>query len=213
MIGLAPFAFFVVLESVVIRDDAAATVSNIMASEGLFRASIGTFLAVVVLDVVVAWALYWLLKPVSNSLSALVACFRLVYAAAYLMAIVRLFDVVELLSGKGEVAQSGQQALQAPVMRSLASFANGWDLALAIFGVHLVLLGWLVFRSNFIPRVIGVLVSIAGAGYMIDSVGKLLVPDYALGLINYTFVGEVFLMAWLFWIGIRGVAAESVGSR
>lgn len=201
MVGLAPFAYFVVLGNLVVWDDAGATTSNILASQGLFRASIGAFLIVVLLDVVIAWALYWLLKPVNNALSALVACFRLVYSAAYLTAVAHLFDAAD------SVAAGGRAALETQVMRSLASFANGWDLALAVFGVHLVLLGWLVYRSGFIPRVIGVLVAIAGLGYWVDSVGKLLVPDYALGLINYTFVGELLLMVWLFWIGFRGVSA------
>lgn len=203
MAVLAPIAFFGVFGSVVDWKDAEATVANILASQGLFRASIGAFLLVIVLDVLVAWALYYLLKPVNNSLSGLAACFRLVYTAGYLVAVSHLFNTVELLTDRSEAVQASTAEIEARTMESLVAFANGWGLSLAVFGVHLLLLGWLVFRSGFIPRTIGVLVCVAGAGYLINSLGKILVPGFSVGLIQLTFLGELLLMGWLLWIGFR----------
>jgi hypothetical protein len=123
--------------------------------------------------------------------------------------LVNLLDVVQLLHGAGAAAvQSGQ--LEARVASSIASFDNGWALALAIFGLHLVGLGALLFRSAAFPRFLGALVILAGAGYLGDSFGKILVPDYALTISVFTFVGEALLIVWLLWIAIKGSRSAAI---
>lgn len=91
---LAIFANFFVLQSLIVPGDAATTANNIMANELLFRLGICSFIIVAILDVVVAWALYVLLKPVNKSLSLLSAWFRLVYAAILGIALVNFFSVI-----------------------------------------------------------------------------------------------------------------------
>jgi len=201
---LAPFALFGVLENLVVPTDAAATVENITASEGLFRIGIAAFLIVIMLDVVVAWALYVLLSPVNPTLALLTAWLRLAFAAVFGYALVNLLDVAQLVGGPDGAALQPAQ-LQAQVMSSIASFDNGWNvIALAIFGLHLLGLGYLLFRSTHFPKFLGVLVAIAGGGYLIDSFGTILVPDYALTIGAFTFVGEALLIFWLFWRAIKG---------
>jgi len=75
--------------------------------------------------------------------------------------------------------------------------------ALAIFGLHLLVLGYLVFRSGYIPRALGILVMIASVGYLIDSVGGILSAGYNVNVAQFTFIGEVLLMVWLLWKGVR----------
>ena len=75
--------------------------------------------------------------------------------------------------------------------------------ALAIFGLHLLVLGYLVFRSGYIPRALGILVMIASVGYLIDSVGEILSAGYNVNVAQFTFIGEVLLMVWLLWKGVR----------
>ncbi len=206
---LAPFALFGVLQTLVVPTDAAATVENIIASEGLFRAGIAALLIVIMLDVVVAWALYVLLRPVNRSLALLTAWLRLVFAAVFGYALVNLLDVAQLVGSAEQSALQGEQ-LQAQVMSSIASFDNGWTgMALAIFGLHLFGLGYLLFRSAHFPGFLGVLVAIAGAGYLADSFGMILVPDYALSIGAFMFVGEALLIFWLFWRAIKGFPSES----
>jgi membrane protein implicated in regulation of membrane protease activity len=95
-------------------------------------------------------------------------------------------------------------------MSSIASFDNGWIvIAHAVFGLHLLGLGYLLFRSADFPRFLGVLVVIAGGGYLVDSFGMILVPDYALTISTFTFVGEALLIVWLFWRAIKGFPSES----
>ena len=205
---LAPFALFGVLQNLVVPADAAATVENITASEGLFRAGIAAFLIVIMLDVVVAWALYVLLRPVNPTLALLTAWLRLVFAAVFAYALVNLLDVAQLVGGAQRSTLQPEQ-LQARVMSSIASFDNGWTgIALAIFGLHLFGLGYLLFRSAHFPRFLGVLVVIAGGGYLADSFGMILVPGYALNIGAFTFVGEVLLIFWLFWRAIKGFPSE-----
>ena len=209
MAVLAPFALFGVLPNLIVAADAAATVENITASEGLFRIAIAAFLIVIMLDVVVAWALYVLLRPVDRTLALLVGWLRLVFATVFAMALVNLLDVAQLVGGAERSALQGEQ-IQAQVMSSIASFDNGWIvIAHAIFGLHLFGLGYLLFRSADFPRFLGVLVAIAGGGYLADSLGMILFPDFGFTFSLFTFVGEALLIFWLFWRAIKGFPSES----
>jgi Domain of unknown function (DUF4386) len=201
---LAPIANFYALGNLVIANDAKATAENILASSELFRIGIGCFLIVAVLDVIVAWALHVLLAPVNKSLSLLAAWFRVVYAAVFAIALMPLLGVVQLLSGAEYLKGLETNPLQAQVMLSLSAFKSGWDLGLAIFGFHLLVLGYLIVKSSFIPKWLGALVSIAGIGYLVDSFGKILIPDYSITVAMFTFVGEFLLIFWLLWKGIKG---------
>ena len=199
---LAPFAQFGAIQNLIVPADAAATTNNIVASAGLFRAGIAAFLIVAILDVVVAWGLYVILRPANESLALLVAWLRVVYAAVFAYALVNLLDVAQLLQGNATTKSAAP--IQAQVASSIASFGNGWDLALAIFGLHLVGLGALLFRSVAFPKFLGALVVLAGAGYLADSFGAILVPDYSLTISVFTFLGEALLIVWLFKLAIKG---------
>ena len=211
MAVLAPFAHFGVLEASVVRTDPGATVSNITGSEGLFRAAIAAFLVVTMLDLVVAWALYVLLRPINRGAALLMGWLRLAAAAAFLPALANLLDVAQLLGGPARsTMQAGQ--LEAQVMSSIASFGNGWDIMLAIFGLHLLGLGYLLFRSAHFPRFLGVLVAIAGVGYLADTFARILVPNFDFTFSVITFVGEPLLILWLFWRASKGFGSESESS-
>jgi hypothetical protein len=208
MTVLAPFANFYVLPSLTVPGDAAATFDRIAASQGLFRTGIATFLIVAILDVIVAWALYYLLKPVDRSLSLLAAWFRVVYAAMFGIALGSLMQVLQLVSGAGFLKAFQTDQLSAQVMLALGTFDQAWALGLVPFGWHLLLLGYLAFKSDLMPRVLlrvlGILLIIAAVGYVVDGLGKILLPDYSANIAGYTFVGEPLFMLWLLWRGIKG---------
>jgi hypothetical protein len=225
MAVLAPFAQFGVLQALIVPADVAATITNVLASEGPFRAAIAAFMIIAILDIAVAWALYVLLRPANDSLSLLVAWLRVAYAAVFAYALVNLLDVAQLVQGTNAAASSPQT--QAQVASAIASFENGWHLALAIFGVHLVGLGVLLVKSVEFPKPLGALVAVAGVGYLADSFGTILVPGYTLTISVFTFVGEALLILWLIKIAIKGsrssedsrstagspvLASEAVGS-
>ncbi len=206
---LAPFAVFGVLDTLVVTDDPTATFNNISSSEGLFRSGIAAFLVVIMLDVVVAWALYVLLRPVNRTVALLTAWLRLAFAAVFASALFNLLDAAQAVAGAEQSTLQPEQ-LHAQVMSSIASFDYGWTgIALAIFGLHLVGLGYLLFKSADFPKFLGVLVILAGGGYLVDSFGTILVSDYALTIGMFTFVGEALLIIWLFLRAIRGFPSGS----
>ena len=199
---LAAFAQFGVLKTLIVPADAAATTNNIATSLGLFQAAIVVFLIVAILDVVVAWGFYVLLRPVNQGLSRLVGSLRVVYAVVFAFALLNLVEAAGLAQGAtGTALQSGPP--QAQVAASVAVFDTTWHLALGIFGLHLVGLGVLLFRFGA-PRLLAALVVLAGAGYLADSLGTILIANYGLTISTFTFVGEALLIFWLFWRAARG---------
>jgi hypothetical protein len=88
-------------------------------------------------------------------------------------------------------------------MSSLAAFRGNWYFGLLFFGIHLGLLGVLVLRSNYVPRLLGVLLIIAGFGYLINALRPILLPDINIDFAQYTFYGELIFMLWLLIRGSR----------
>jgi hypothetical protein len=192
---LLAFASFSAFQGLIEEGDPATTARNIADHELLVRLITGSFVIVAGLDVLVAWALYVLLRPVNPTIAVLSAWLRVVYAAVFAGALSNLLVAVRLTDDN---ALNATQALM-----SVNQFKDGWDLALVIFGFHLLVLGYLVFTSNYIPRILGILVAIASLGYLIDSFGGLLSSSYDANVASFTFPGEVLLMGWLLWRGRR----------
>jgi hypothetical protein len=212
MTVLAIFANFFVVEGLVVPGDATATASNIADNELLFRAGICCFIIVAALDVVVAWALYAFVKQVNKGLSLLMAWFRLVYAALLGVAVANLLGALLLLGGASYLAAFETGQLHAQVALFVSAFGHTWDIGYVFFGIHLFLLGYLVFRldySGYIPKILGVLIVIAALGYLVDSFGKFLLPSYDANIGMFTFFGELLLMLWLLWAGARGLSGKS----
>ena len=160
---------------------------------GAFRTAVLLLFVVALLDVVVAWGLYIVLMPANKNLSALAAWLRVIYAGIFMFAISKLYLAVQV------VAADGVQA-----MSFLKAFQSIWDMSLILFGFHLLVLGYLAFKSGYIPKWLGVFLVLASVGYIIDGFGKTLSPDYNLNIAQFTFVGEVLLIFWLLWKGFKG---------
>lgn len=193
----APFAEFFVYAKLIVPDNIEQTAQNISANGGLFLAGIFAYLITFICDLVVAWALYFLLRPTNQSLSLLTAWFRLVYTAIALFALLKLVTVFRLLNTLDYLVVFGSDQLHAQVKLLLDSFRYEWNTSLILFGIHLCLLAYLVYRSGYIPRILGVLLAIAGAGWLIYEVGPYLFPSANLGFLFITFLGEVVFMLWL----------------
>ena len=206
---LSPFAYFGVLGSLVIQGDPGATLSNLVAYAGLFRAGIAAFLVVILLDVVVAWSLYVLLRPVNRNVALLMGAFRLAFAVVFLAALANLLDVAQLLGDPGYVASVTTASLSAQVTAAVASFENTWDLSLALFGLHLLVLAPLLVRSSLLSKVLAALVVVAGAGYLVDTFGEILVPGYSFSVSVFTFVGEALVIVWLLWTALKGLGHQN----
>ena len=191
MAVLAAFGNFVALQPLVTPGDAVKTAIDISNSEAMFRWGIASLILVAVLDIIVAAALLRLFEPVNRSVSITAAWFRVAYAAVYLVAIIQLVVALGLL---GDPAQA---------MRGLDAYNTIWLVGLIFFGVHLLLIGYLAYRSGFMAKVFGILLVVAGLGYLADGFVAVLVPDPSVSIGQFTFVGEVALMFWLLIRGTR----------
>lgn len=194
---IAPIANFSILNGLVVPDDAVKTFSNITASEGSLRIAIFLLYIVAILDIIVAWALFIFLKPISKSLSLLTAWFRVVYAALLVAALFYLINVLQLLNGAEYLSSFDASQLQTHVMFSVKSFTITWEFGLIIFGFHLVLLGYLMFKAGYMRKILGILLLVASLGYLIDGFGKILSSDYNINVATFTFIGEIVLIFWL----------------
>ena len=203
MVVAAPFAELYVYPKLVIPDNAAETAKNIIANKTLFISGIFGYLITFICDVLVAWALYVFLKPVNENLSLLTAWFRLVYTVIALVALLNLVTVFRLLNTAEYLTLLGPDQLYVQVKLSLNAFRNGWHFGLLFFGFHLGLVGHLVFRSNYIPRILGVLLIIAGLGYLTNALEPFLFPNINVDFAKFTFYGEPLFMLWLIIKGSR----------
>ena len=145
--------------------------------------------------------LYVLLKPVNNSLSLLTGWFRLVYSTIFAMALVNYFSIFQFLSGSDYLSAFESAQLHAQVMLAISAFHDGWAIGFVFFGLHLMLLGYLAFKSDYIPRFLGVLLLLAGLSYLIDYFGKFLSPTYNLNIAIFLGWGELLFMFWLLFKG------------
>ncbi|GGX75015.1 DUF4386 domain-containing protein [Saccharospirillum salsuginis] len=204
---LAPIAFFTVLEPIRTAGDAAAQVNALRASGTMFQVSIVIFLTVAVLDVLVAWALHGIFSREQSQLSLLTAWFRLVYTALLLVATASLIDAQTLLQSPVQGSPHWNLLLQHDLNRFFTTFNFG----LGVFGCHLVCLGYLMMRARLFPGFLGALIVIAGLGYLADTLGTLMIPQYDLNVASVTFIGEVLLIGWLIWFGWKrpGRGAET----
>jgi len=203
MVIAAPFAELYALPKLVVQGDAAETVKNIIENKALFTAVLFGYLITFISDVVVAWALYVLLKPIDDNLSLLTAWFRLVYTVMAIVALLDLVTVLRLVNTSDALTLFQPDQFNTQVMLFINAFKSNWNFGLLFFGIHLGLLGYLVFRSEYIPRILGVLLVIAGLGYLLTTLKPFLFPSINLDFAEYTFYGELIFMLWLLIKGPR----------
>jgi hypothetical protein len=208
VIVCAGFAEGYVRASFIVPGDAAATAGAIASAEGLYRVGFAADLVAFLCDVAISVLLYVLLRPVSETVSLLAAAFRLVAHPA--IASVNLLNhyLALLLVGDGAVGVGlGTEQGQALATLFLEAHGTGYLIGGAFFGVHLLLLGYLVYRATYLPRLLGLLLTLAAAGYLIESFGTFLFPRYETVYVWVVAVpaaiAEVSLALWLALKGIR----------
>jgi Domain of unknown function (DUF4386) len=212
MAAASAFGIFYVVQGLVTQGDAARTVEDVRASDGLFRWGTASLYLVVVLDVVVAWALFRFFSPVSSGLARLAAWFRLAYAGVFMLAIGQLAGIPDLVTSDRYSSVFTADQLQGQTVLRTDAFDDLWMAGLILFGIHLGLVGYLAYRSGYVPRLLGVLLVVAGAGYVFDSVASTVLSSPPGSVATVTFVGEFLLALWLVARG-RRVSEPVAGHR
>lgn len=191
MAVLAGWANFGVVQPL-LAADAAGTVARLPAQRPALTLAVVALFAVACLDVLVGWALRAFLDHAQPTVALLAAWCRTGYAVVLAVAVAHLTGVAGLLRDG-----AGADRLRADGYPGLTGFQQVWSLGLLLFGVHLLLVGWLAWRSDTVPTWVAALVAVAGAGYLADSAGPLVAADYPVQVAGVTFVGEVVLLGWL----------------
>jgi len=211
VLSAVPDGFSVtVMRNLVVRGDAAATATNILRSEGLYRLGFVADLGALLVFIASGVLLYEIFKPASRRLALLFLV--LFVSAAFIQSLDCLQSLAALTLLKGGPGLSGLPPAQASALAFmfLRLYAHTFQLALFFGGASSVVMGFLVVRSTFMPRIIGPLMMIDGLGYLTFSLASFLSPPLALHLFPYVpfitaALGEGALMLWLI---VKGVNTE-----
>lgn len=174
----ALFSYGLVLGSLIVKGDANTTFDNIHSSIALFNTGIIGWLIILIADIVVAWSLYLFLKPLNNHLSLLGGWLRLIYAGILEIAILNLIFISILTNSTEYFSSFKNNQLPIFVMLFLKAFEILWSFGLIIFGGHLMVVGYLTFKSNIVPKVISLLLFIASISYIIIHFNYTFLPQF-----------------------------------
>ena len=206
ILACAAFSMMYVPSNLIVPGDAAATAGNIKTSESLFRWGLVGESILFLSEIVLTVMLYLLLKPVSKTLSLVAAFARLAMTVMQGTNLVFKFAALLVLSGAGYLTVFEPDQLNALVLLLFDAHNYGALVWGTFFSLHCFVLGYLIFRSGYFPKVLGVLMVFAALGYLTDSFGNFLSPGYQerfAWVVSVTaFVGELPFFIWLL---IRGV--------
>jgi hypothetical protein len=208
IIVCAGFSQGAVREMLIVAGNAGATAQNILDNAFLFKAGLMTDLIAFLSDAGVSVLLYILLKPVSKGLAMTAAAFRLIaHPAIGSLNLLNHFAALRVLESPGFATSFDPAQLQDFSLFFMELHNMGYLIAGAFFGIHCLLLGYLLYRSTLFPKFIGVLLTIAAFGYLIESFGFIFFPElkstFALIVGFSAGIGEITLTLWLLIKGVR----------
>ena len=189
---------------IIVAHYAAATVANIKNFESLYRLGFATFLIESLCDITLVVILYALLKPVSKELSLLAAFFGLVGTALFAFAELFYFAPLLLIAGGADYLKVfAPDQLNSLVLLSMKFYGFAGMIFTAYYGMSWIVRAYLIFRSGYLPKFLGILMAIGGIGFVARNFLLILAPAYA---------SDVFLMlmfpgglAMTIWLLVKGV--------
>jgi hypothetical protein len=199
---------------ILVSGDAAATAANIRSMESLWRFGIAAEFFMLLCAIALTLIFYVLLRPVSRDLALLAVFFNLVSIAVEASVQLYLLGALFPLGSADYLKAFKPEQLYALASLSVRSHGYGFGVALIFFGCVCLLLGYLIFKSGYLPKAVGVLMQIAGLSYLTDSFTLILAPSLANRLFPAilvpAFIGEASLCLWLL---VKGVNAEKWKAR
>lgn len=208
------FAVGYVPAAVGISGDPVATAHNILAQETLYRFGLAVHLIIALCNIPLAAIFYDVFKVVSESLARIIVFFILVAVGIESVNLLNQFVPLVLLTGDRYTSVIIAEQLQAQAYMPLELQNIGFNLSLAFVGCYCLVAGSLIVRSRVLPRLVGVLLTIAGAAYVVNCFISIVAPGFAAGLFPYiqlpSFIGEASLCLALL---IKGVHVEGWKTR
>ena len=203
----AAIAHFYVPSTIIVAGDAAATAQNLMNNETLFRfGGIGSELIILLTEIILSIVLFVLLKPVNKSLALLAMVSRLAMTTIHGLNLLNYFFAMAMVGGTGYMAAAFSTAqMNALMMVFLDALNTGFTIGIAFLVLHVFILGYLIFKSGYFPKVLGILFMAAGFGYLFDSFAKLLFTNYTTTPGIIAMVITISEIAFPVWLLIKGV--------
>ena len=199
----APLAHFYFFAQSIVLDDAAATTENLQSNGNPYLIGVVLLFVTYVMDVIVAWALYWYLRPGQAALALLVAWARLVYTALAFVGLAASLGAYDLATAAPAPDVLSGTVLQSEIMVQISTARTIETLALCFFGIHLWFLSLLIWRSVHVPRWLSIVVALAGTSYVVAFLAKYFAPHLDLGWVLILAIGELVFMLWLLLFGWR----------
>lgn len=208
LVALAPFSMLYVPSTLIVPGDAVTTANNIVSSAPMFRLAMASDAVIFLVEIALCALVYTLVRPVNKTLALIAVFARLAMTIIQGLNLLNHFVVMSLLSGSGSVAALAPPQLHALVSLFLGAHEAGVLIWGMFFGLHLLVLGYLVYRSGYLPKVIGGLLVFVGLVYLAQSFGNILLPD---AKAVFTAMGSLgFLeIAFPVWLLIKGVKAQA----
>lgn len=207
IIVLGIFGEAFVRNKIVVPGDAAATAANITAMESLWRFGIASEFLALICTIALAMIYFFLLRPVSKELNLLATFFRLTAIIVQAVAVLNLVAALFPLGNAAYLKAFTSEQLYAMASLAIKSHSYGYGVALLFTGCTFLFHGYLIFRSSYLPKVLGIMIQIAGLGYLSNSFALILYPAVAnqvfLAIILPVFVGETSLSLWLLVKGVN----------
>jgi hypothetical protein len=198
------FSLMYVPSRITVSGDAHATMGNLVAHGSLFRAGIAAFLLKQVAFLLLPLVLFKLLRQVNHDIAVLMVVLAVVSVPIALVSLVNKLDALDVLVGYfGQTLAPAQ--IQSQAMLSLDAYDNGILVTTLFWGLWLLPFGYLVMRSGFLPRVLGLFLVLGGLGYVAQVFWQILVPDMEFpdAVLFTAAVGEIGICLWLLLIGVR----------
>jgi len=201
------FAVIFVRDRLIVAGDATATANNIMASPLLWRIGISADIIMHVCDIPIMLIIYILLRPVNKNISLLALLFNLIQTAVLVANKLNLVAALLQLESADYLKAVDPNQLHAQMYLSLKLHDIGFGIGLIFFGFTCLVNGYLIFKSGYLPRTIGVLIQIAGLCYLTNSFALLLAPQFAHiifpAILLPAFIGELSFCLWLIVKGVN----------
>jgi hypothetical protein len=198
----------------IVPGDAATTARNIAASESLFRLGIAsTLLSHLSSDIFWPLVLYQLLKPVNRNMASLMVIFSLVGFPISALNEVNLLAVLAVLHGVGSPPSFTPDQVIALVSLFVGLHADGIRIATIFWGLWLFPYGYLVYKSGFLPKILGLMLMVGCFGYLIQSFAEILLPNLEASIGLLPLLGSLGELLTPLWLVVRGVNVEQWRKR
>jgi hypothetical protein len=203
-----------VRNKIIVSGDAAATAANIRSLESLWRFGIAAEFFLLICAISLTLIFFVLLRRVNRDLALLAVFFNLVSLAVEASVQLYLLGALFPLGSAEYLKAFKPEQLYAMASLSIKSHSYGFGVGLIFFGCACFLLGYLIFKSGYLPKTVGVLMQLAGLSYLIDSFALILSPSFANrifpAILVPAFIGELSLCLWLL---VKGVNVEKWNAR